>query len=171
MNTFGINPDLTLVRDVETWDNESMQKLKVGISEIFEWYSNNASEEIPNFILFYLRHFLLYHSKGVEVKGCGAGEDTIMFAENRVMPCVRFKDSPDLVEKIPEYYNMKECRSCEVRFYCKKGCLFEQIKNQGPIVELCDIYKHTYKEVSQMVSKLRNNDSFTEVVSQELQND
>jgi uncharacterized protein len=171
MDTLGINPEMTLVRDVDVWDHNSIEKLKVGITEIFDWYIDNPNQEIPYFVLFYLRHFLLYHSKGVEVGNCGAGTNLFSFSENKVVPCNRFKDSPEMLEKIPEFYSMPECQSCEVKNYCKKGCLFEQIKNNGPIVELCDIYKHTYKEVSKMVTKLKNNEHFARLVLEELENE
>lgn len=171
MDTLGINPELTLIRDVEVWDNESIQKLKGGITEIFEWYTDNPSQEMPNFILFYLQHFLLYHGKGVEGSNCGAGKDMFSFTENEVYPCYRFKNKPELMEKIPEFYSMPTCQSCEVKNYCKKGCLFEQIKNNGPITELCEIYKHTYKEVSKMTTKLKLNDHFIRIIHKELEDE
>lgn len=170
-DTLGINPELTLVRDVDIWDSESIGKLKDGITEIFDWYTNHPHREIPNFVLFYLRHFLLYHSKGVEVGNCGAGTSLFSFSENKVVPCNRFKNEPEMLAKIPEFYSMSECQTCEVKNYCKKGCLFEQIKNNGPIVELCDIYKHTYREVSKMTKSLKDNEHFREVVRQELENE
>lgn len=169
MNEFGLNPELTLVRDLDVWDSESIAKLKEGITEIFEWYVDNTDKPIPNFILFYLRHFLLYHNKGVEVSNCGAGKDLLTFSENRVLPCNRFKDNPEMVEKIPEFYQMEECQKCEVRYYCTKGCLFEQIKNNGPIAELCDVYKYIYKQVSIMTKKLSNDANFNRIILEELQ--
>lgn len=170
-DTFGINPELTLVRDVDIWDNESISKLKAGITELFDWYIDHPHREIPNFVLFYLRHFLLYHGKGVTRSNCGAGTELFSFSENKVVPCNRFKDEPEMLAKIPEFYSMSECQTCEVKNYCKKGCLFEQIRNNGPIVELCDIYKHTYKEVSKMTRALKLNEHFTDVVRRELENE
>jgi uncharacterized protein len=169
-DNFGFNPELTLVRDVGVWDRESVDKLLAGIQEMFDWYIANPHEEMPYFIMFYLRHFLNYHTKGVETDNCGAGTDMFMFSENKVVPCTRFKDSPEMIAEIPKYARMPECQTCEVKNYCKKGCLFEQIKNQGPIVELCDIYKYVYKQVSKMSAKLRNNEHFREVLKREIEN-
>jgi uncharacterized protein len=169
-NNFGFNPELTLVRDVGVWDRESVDKLLEGIQEMFDWYIANPHEDIPYFILFYLRHFINYRSKGVETDNCGAGTDVFMFSENKVVPCTRFKDSPEMIELIPKYARMPECQTCEVKNYCKKGCLFEQIKNQGPIVELCDIYKYVYKQVSKMSAKLRDNEHFREILRREIEN-
>ena len=166
---FGFNPELTLVRDVGTWDQLSVEKLKVGITEMFDWYIENPEQGMPYFVLFYLRHFLDYHSKGVTTDNCGAGTHMFMFSENKVVPCTRFKDSPDMIAEIPKYAQMPVCQTCEVRNYCKKGCLFEQIKNQGPIVELCDIYKYTYREVKRMTAALRNNEFFKQVVKEEME--
>ena len=166
---FGFNPELTLVRDVGTWDQDSVDRLKVGITEMFDWYIEDPEQGMPYFVLFYLRHFLDYHSKGVTTDNCGAGTHMFMFSENKVVPCTRFKDRPDMVAEIPKYAQMPVCQTCEVRNYCKKGCLFEQIKNQGPIVELCDIYKYTYREVKRMTAALKNNEFFKQVVREEME--
>jgi len=166
---FGFNPELTLVRDVGTWDQYSVDQLKVGITEMFDWYIENPEQGMPYFVLFYLRHFLDYHSKGVTTDNCGAGTHMFMFSENKVVPCTRFKDSPDMIAEIPKYAQMPVCQTCEVKNYCKKGCLFEQIKNQGPIVELCDIYKYTYREVKRMTAALKNNEFFKQVVREEME--
>jgi sulfatase maturation enzyme AslB (radical SAM superfamily) len=166
---FGFNPELTLVRDVGTWDQDSVDKLKVGITEMFDWYIENPEQGMPYFVLFYLRHFLDYHSKGVTTDNCGAGTHMFMFSENKVVPCTRFKDSPDMIAAIPKYAQMPVCQTCEVKNYCKKGCLFEQIKNQGPIEELCDIYKYTYREVKRMTAALKNNEFFKQVVREEME--
>jgi len=165
---FGVNPELTLVRDMHVWDARSVERLKVGITELFNWYINNPEEEMPYFILFYLRHFINYESSGFVKDFCGAGTDIFMFSENKPVPCNRFKDNPEMVELIPEYQRMSECQTCEVKNYCEKGCLFEQIKNKGPIKELCDVYKFMYKNVGDMTKQLRNNENFKNTVMKEL---
>lgn len=170
-DNFGTNPELTLVRDVGVWDRKSVDKLMVGITELFDWYIANPHEEMPFFIIFYLRHFLNYHSKGVTTDNCGAGTDIFMFSDNKLVPCNRFKDSPEMIEAIPKYAQMPVCQTCEVKNYCKKGCLFEQIKNQGPVVELCDIYKYTYREVKRMTAALKNNEHFKQTVRAEMEKD
>jgi sulfatase maturation enzyme AslB (radical SAM superfamily) len=76
-----------------------------------------------------------------------------------------------MIAAIPQYAQMPECQTCEVKNYCKKGCLFEQIKNQGPIVELCDIYKYVYKEVKRMTAALKNDPYFKRVVLDDLEKD
>lgn len=169
-NNFGFNPELTLVRDVDVWDEASVEKLKNGIQELFDWYIQHPEEEMPFFIAFYMRHFLNYKVKGVETDNCGAGTDVFMFSENKLVPCTRFKDKPELIADIPKYARMAECQTCEVKNYCKKGCLFEQIKNKGPIKELCSIYKFAYKEVSRMTTALKDNRYFQEVVMKEIEN-
>lgn len=170
-NNFGFNPELTLVRDVGVWDEESVLKLKAGITEMFDWYIENSHEQMPYFILFYLRHFLNYHAKQQTTDNCGAGTDMFMFSENKIVPCTRFKDRPDLIAEIPKYARMPECQTCEVKNYCKKGCLFEQIKNKGPIKELCDIYKYMYKEVKRMTATLKENKHFQRTIIEELEKD
>ena len=170
-NHFGINPELTLVRDMGVWDQKSVDRLKDGIKEMFDWYIANPKEEMPFFILFYLRHFLNYSTKGHTKDFCGAGTDIFMFSENKTVPCNRFKDEPKMIEDIPKYIKMSVCQTCEVKNYCEKGCLFEQIKNKGPIVELCDIYKYAYNQVRHMTKSLYNNDYFKNTVMMELEKD
>jgi uncharacterized protein len=165
---FGFNPELTLVRDVGTWDKASVEKLKVGITELFDYYIQNPSEEIPNFIKFYLKHFIMKTKEGYTKDNCGAGTDILMFSENNIVPCNRFKDDPEMIADIPKYAKMKECETCEVRDYCEKGCLFEQIKNKGPIEELCDIYRYVYREVKRMIRDLKENTEFREMIKKEI---
>jgi radical SAM protein with 4Fe4S-binding SPASM domain len=167
---FGFNADLTLVRDVGTWTPKSVEKLQVGITELVDYYINKPDQEIPKFIQFYLRHFIR-KSQGVVRDNCGAGTSIFMFSENKIVPCNRFKDSPDMIAEIPKYAQMKECQTCEVRDYCEKGCLFEQIKNQGPIVELCDLYKYIYREVKRMTVVLKDNEHFRATIKKELTNE
>jgi len=128
----------------------------------------NTEEDMPNFIKYYFRHFLNYEVKNYTKDFCGAGTDIFMFSENKLVPCNRFKDSPELIEKIPSYHKMSVCQTCEVKNYCEKGCLFEQIKNEGPIKELCDIYKFMYRNVSQMTKKLKDDLNFKSVVMKEI---
>jgi uncharacterized protein len=169
-DNFGFNPQLTLVRDVGTWSRPGVEKLKAGIAQLVDWYIDNPEEDMPYFILFYLRHFINYRARGYVADNCGAGTNVFMFSENKVVPCTRFKDSPEMIEAIPKYARMPECESCEVKNYCQKGCLFEQIKNQGPIVELCDIYKYTYREVKRIASSLKNNQNFKKIIEKEINN-
>jgi uncharacterized protein len=168
-NNFGFNANLTLVRDLGTWDKNRVEKLKIGIKELFDWYISNPQEEMPFFIKFYLRHFLNYTVKKYENQYCGAGTDILMFDENKVIPCTRFKKQPELIKEIPIYSKMSVCQTCEVKNYCEKGCLFEQIKNKGPIEEICDIYKFIYRNVKEMTSNLKNNTNFRNEIKKEIE--
>lgn len=169
-DNFGFNPQLTLVRDIGTWDDNRVEKLKVGIDELFDWYVQNPQEEMPYFIKHFFGHVLNYKVKHYVTDNCGAGSDVWMFSENKVVPCTRFKDEPELIEIIPKYAKMKECETCEVKNVCEKGCLYEQIKNGGPIVELCDLYKHIYGWINTMTARLRHNQYFIKTVQKELEN-
>ena len=164
----GINPVMTLVRDLNVWDAESVQKFNAGFTELVNWYILNAdTEEMPNMMVDYLRHVLLYSVKRMTLDFCGAGDTHFSFTENEMLPCNRFQEKQYL-EKIPEFKRMKECESCDVKNYCKKGCLFENIKNGGPIVELCDMYRHIYQEISRMVTELNSNRVFREYMQREI---
>jgi sulfatase maturation enzyme AslB (radical SAM superfamily) len=169
---FGLNPHLTLVRDIGTWNADSVTQLKKGIDELFAWYISNASTvDMPNFISRFYKHIVLYKVKKHEVHSCGAGETHLSFSENKEVPCNRFKNQPDVIRKIPIFRAMPACQTCEVRYYCTKGCLYEQINNDGPIVELCDIYKYIYASIFKMISTIKHVPRFVELTKKEILNE
>lgn len=162
----GMNPDLTLIRDVGVWSFEEAAKVNAGFSELIQWYEENINQvEMPNLIKQYLKHIILYSSKKIVVDHCGAGINHLSFTENKVIPCNRFKDD-ESINKIPEFRHMKECQSCEVRNYCKKGCLYENIKNDGPLEEICVMYKHFYKETIGLVKKLKDEPQMKAIIEE-----
>lgn len=164
----GINTSLTLVRDINIWDEESVALFNAGFTEFVNWYIQNADkEEMPGMILHYFRHVILYSAKRMSLDFCGAGTTYFSFSENNLIPCNRFKEE-EYLNQIPQFRQMKECESCSVKNYCTKGCLYENIKNGGPIAELCDMYRHIYKEISRMVSELSRNDVFREFMQKEI---
>lgn len=171
LRTMKVNPELTIVRDIGTWNAESVEQLKIGITELFDWYKNNAdSEEIPNFILFYLKHVIMYKVKKQEIKTCGAGNSYFSFSENKLIPCNRFKDQPDVISKIPLFVEMPKCVTCEIKSYCNKGCLYEHIQNNGPIDELCEIYKHIFLKIFDMIEFLKDNSKFIAILKKGIEN-
>jgi radical SAM protein with 4Fe4S-binding SPASM domain len=165
----GVNAKLTLVRDVGTWNAVSVDRLQQGITEFVDWYIEHPEEEMPQFLRFYLRHFVQHATSGFVKQYCGAGETVKMFSDNKLLPCTRFKDNPEAIGKIPAFKQMKECLTCEVRSYCEKGCLFEQIKNDGPIVELCSLYKYIYAEIRRMTAALQHTPQFLRTIAEDAQ--
>lgn len=152
----GVNPSLTLIRDVGVWTEEDAFKVNEGFSDLMRWYKNNFSfADMPNLIREYMGHIILYSTKKMRVDNCGAGISHLSFTENQVIPCNRFKDS-ESIAKIPQFRMMRECESCEVRNYCKKGCLYENIKNDGPVSEICIMYKHFYKEILELIAEKKD---------------
>ena len=167
-DNFGLNAGLTLVRDVGVWSFEDAERFNRGFTELVDWYIENVDgDEVPGLILSYLQHFLRYLMKGLEVENCGAGASYFSFTEDETLPCNRFQEKK-YMEKIPEFVKMKECRGCEAEKYCRKGCLFENIKNNGPIVEICEMYKHMYREVSRMTRVLQKNTVFRDLIMGEM---
>lgn len=165
-NTLGINPGLTLVRDIGVWDEQSAKRFNESFTELVNWYIAHVEvEEMPGLMKEYLGHILLFASKKIRVDNCGASETNFNFTNNKMTPCIRFKDQ-ETIDMIPQYQLMEKCKTCEVRDYCRKGCMYENIKNGGPILELCDMYKHMYKELSRMVKLLNGNKTFRLVLNE-----
>lgn len=170
-NKLGTNTELTLIRDRGVWTMDNVGPLIAGIEELFEWYENSDGSDMPQFILFYYRHFLLYESKGVVVNSCGAGKETLFYSKDKVVPCVRFNGEAEAESKIDDFREMEACKKCSVRNYCKKGCLFEQIKNNEPIEELCIIYRSIYNRISVMVGVMAKNNNFLSITRQEIESE
>jgi uncharacterized protein len=170
-NVMGSKPELTLVRDIGTWDAESVEKLKAGIDELFQWYINNPEEDIPSLIHFYLMHVIVYKAKGYEMDTCGASVDYWAVDQNQKVPCTRFTNEPETIAKIPEFTKMLPCHTCEVKNYCRKGCLYEQIHNDGPIEELCEIYKYIYKNIFIMLERLKHHNGFVNMIKEAIENE
>lgn len=148
---FGMNPELTLVRDRGTWTQEQVEQLKKGIDDIFEWAVN--ASVMPNFVVPWVTDVLRYHGKGVVIDGCGVNKDIhTTTQENKTVTCNRFKDDPEALKGIT--YQWKECGTCRVKNYCHKGCMYEQVKSGGPIPELCDIYKYCYDKARALIPNL-----------------
>jgi uncharacterized protein len=157
---FGTYPEMALVKDVGVWKPASVANLNAGVTELVNWCISNPDLPIPPLIDTYLNSIISYHRRGYTRDYCGAGRDIVMFSDNKLLPCTRFKDREDLIPLIPQFTRMPACETCEVKHYCSKGCLIEQMKNGQPITELCDVYKHIYSEVQRMVAALQHNHTF-----------
>ena len=163
---YGANANFTLVKDIGVWNNESVELLKKGIDELVEWYINNVdNEEIPETLKQYINSVVLFKSKGYIVKSCGAGFDHLSFSENKIISCNRFKNEPELEKLIPVFLEMNKCNNCEIKNYCKKGCMYENIKNDGPIDEVCEIFKYFFNKTFYIINKLKTNNRFKELLT------
>jgi uncharacterized protein len=160
LETLNLNPNLTLIRDIGVWEDEDTQKFNEAFTELINWYIENVeTAEMPRLMREYLGHIVLYASKKRSTDYCGASETHFSFTENKLIACNRFK-SQDMINKIPSFRKMQACETCEVNKFCKKGCLFENIKNEGPIKEICGMYKHIYRELQRMSKALSTNSTF-----------
>lgn len=165
---YGANPKMTVIQDRNVWNSESVELLKSSIDDLFNWYIEDTSRELPNTILHFLKVIILNKAKGIEVKNCSAGFEHLSFSENKLIACNRFKDEPELEALIPEFQEMEKCQNCEIKNYCKKGCLYENIKNNGPIDEICEIFKYFYVKIEYMLKVLKNDEKFKELILKEI---
>lgn len=167
LNKFSFNTEMTLIRDVGVWTPRLVKEFNQAFDELVNWYIDNVNtEKMPGLLLEYARHMLLYSVKRKTMHSCGAGESYFSFTEDKMIPCNRFKKQEDL-DKIAKFRYMPECQSCEASKYCKKGCLYENIQNKGPILELCDIYRHIYKKLAKMFEQLQYNQRFNQFILRE----
>lgn len=165
---YGANAQMTIIKDIGVWTLEDVQKLKFGIKELADWYIEDTSRDLPETLRYYLKSIVLHKAKRYEVQSCGAGKTHLSFSENKLISCNRFKDEPELEAQIPNFLEMPECQKCEVKQYCKKGCMYENIKNGKPIVEVCEIFKYSYSIIEYMLKTLKNDKNFKEIIKKEI---
>lgn len=166
---YGANAEIAIIKDINVWDNSSIEKLINSFEELFLYYEADTTRLFPASFMYYLRHVLINKSKHIEIKSCGASENYFSFSENKLIACNRFKDEPQIEEKIPEFLNMEKCQTCEVKGYCRRGCLYENIKNDGPIDEICIFFKYIYNRIDKMLITLKDDNNFKKIIRSEIE--
>jgi len=155
---FGVNPKITMVRDIGTWHEENIKQAKQDITELMNYAIE--SNTIPGFFEHFLTHILRYHKKGYIPKDCGAGNTILAFHNNKFFSCYRYFDKEDIFSGIGTEEIQEFCKTCEVNQYCEKGCLIQQLENQKPIEHLCELYKHIYWLIIENINTLNKEKVF-----------
>jgi len=140
--------NMTLIRDNNSWTIQQADKflndLKSYIKVIFA-FGYNTMNEIPSLIRIYLSSYLNYAIFKVPQSDCGIGDtyQTIL-ADSTVTDCERFSRNDIIYTEDLKNSVLSECKTCNIKNYCNKGCIYEQIVNTKPMHELCYIYKGIY---------------------------
>lgn len=149
----GFIPNMTLVRDVGTWDEEQSKNFLQDFSSYIQFLipkinndEYNSFSELPGLIKTYLNAILEYKIKQNACTNCRCGDTyNAILPSGDVLPCERFARDNETYQKFVDDEKrekiMNECNTCEIRDVCHKGCIYEQLKNDEPISELCAIYK------------------------------
>jgi uncharacterized protein len=162
-NLFGVDPNITLVRDIGTWHEGNIQQTKQDIKELMNY--SLETNTIPGFFAHFLAHILRYHKKGYTPKDCGAGDTVLAFHDDNFYSCYRYFDKEDIFStKVNSEQIQDFCKTCEVNQYCEKGCLIQQLENQKPIEYLCEIYKYIYSLLISNINTL-NSDIIAEKIN------
>jgi len=169
LSEYGANPHFTLIEDIGVWDTESTNKIIQSIDELYNWYIEDTTREFPEFFKHFLQAVVIYRAKNYKAQNCGAGSSHMSFSENKVTACNRFKDEPELEAQIPDYQIMQECLACPIKNYCKKGCIYENIKNDGPITEVCTIFKHVHVIINSLLQNQKTDENFIKVIKEMVQ--
>ena len=155
---FGITPDLTLVRDVGTWNTEQSNNFLAQFGEYVKFIIPKINNDeynfktLPGLIRTYINAIFEYSIKNNAKTDCRCGDTyTSILPSGEIIPCERFKRNNDVYDifKNKELKDdvMSACNTCEIRDVCHKGCIYEQLLNNGVIPELCAIYKGIVKEL------------------------
>ena len=144
----GLIPNMTLVRDVGTWTDVQSQNFLRQFKEYIQFMipKINNDEPVPGLIQTYLNAILEFKIKGNAKTDCRCGTDyNAILPTGDMVPCERFARDQETFDKFKDNdlrsFIMNECNTCEIRDVCHKGCIYEQLKNNAPISELCAIYK------------------------------
>ena len=143
----GLIADMTLVRDIDSWTNHQVNNFLIDYKKYINFIKSEIDtypsfKSLPGLIKTYLNPLLEFHMKNNSQNDCGCGTSHMaVIPDGRIVPCERFvrTDSINLLEHRNEI--LKDCNTCDIKDICHKGCIYEQLQNNGPITELCDIYK------------------------------
>lgn len=161
LSRIGLLPDLTLVRDIGCWNKDQVEIFKYHyksyINYIISLIKNNTYNEfieIPLLVRKYLAALLesVINSNNKTDCGCGTNYITVT-PDKRLSPCERFLRDDSTINKMNNKWEvLDKCLKCDIYNYCDKGCIYEQLKNEGPIQELCDIYHIIFIEIQRLIS-------------------
>jgi uncharacterized protein len=156
----GLVPDMTLVRDIGSWNDEQVQTFNKEFTKYINYLGDfkqyKTYNEIPGLIKTYLNPVLEFFMKGHEQEDCGVGTSYwAITPQKKIVACERFeRDSTTLLTN--KYIVTDVCDKCDISQFCHRGCTYEQIKNKAPIAELCEIYKYINKEITELISRTRH---------------
>lgn len=155
----GLTPDITIVRDIGSWDSKQVKHFKIAFDTYINYIIYNKLDnistfsELPGLIKNYLNSILEFHIKKNVQKDCGLGKSYFAVLPNqKILPCERFDRDNETLSKLSNRdIILNECNICDIRNYCHKGCIYEQLKNNAVIPELCEIYKFIFAKLKLMI--------------------
>ena len=162
LTSFNCPISIGLVKDIDSWTNQQVDKF---LKQLDEWTSivinevnNNTMNfgTLPDLIRSHLNNIFEFTIQGNTRSTCGAGHTiNASTSKSDLIPCIRFERIPHLLptltKEVIQYGYL--CDSCEIRHVCPKGCLYENIKNGGPVIEVCNIYKGIHNIVKRLLKE------------------
>lgn len=160
LEKIGLTPDLTIVRDIGCWNILQVEVFKYHYSQYIDYLIEEINNgkyiefgTLPLLLKKYLAALFESRINGNLKQDCGCGTRYLTVTPNKqISPCERFLRDTTTITKLENKDNvLSVCNTCDIRDYCDRGCIYEQLKNNGPIVELCAIYKIIFSEVLRLV--------------------
>lgn len=148
LREIGLQPNITIVRDIGTWTSNQVKTFLYQYREYVNYILNiefkdyKSTREVPGLLGIYLYAILNYHINGSKQPKCSAGKNFFAVTpKGKIVSCERFERDVNNIVHMKDYdMVMTKCNSCDIQAYCHQGCNYEQLKNNGPIDELCEIY-------------------------------
>lgn len=160
LENLGLSPDLTIVRDIGCWNAEQVEVFKYHYTQYITCLIIDINDdkyktfrELPSLLKKYLAALLEAKVNGNLKTDCQCGIKYLTVTpDKQISPCERFLRDTETITKLSNKVNvLSACDTCSIRDYCDRGCTFEQLKNNGPILELCEIYKIIFIEVLRLI--------------------
>jgi radical SAM protein with 4Fe4S-binding SPASM domain len=174
-------PDFTLVRD-NIWNGKTLHLFRTQIKELADQtilFIEDELETMPGIFSLYMLDTIIGEKYGKREFACFAGCGGAGFMPNGwVYPCARFGsnlDSPVANSINKDIYirldginpkTFTKCLNCELRQYCNTGCTYEQVKNGGPVDDVCTLFKMCYEQAYRITETLKNTETFHNTIKQ-----
>lgn len=149
--------DMVLLRDRNIWSEKDLGIFRTNYANYLVMITSNLSSydkfsKLPGLFRDYLSPILEYHTSGIVASTCGINTGEYKsFINNEHISCERFTRTNDEYKLINLRKYLDICNGCNIRHYCNRGCLYEQIQNDGPISELCSIYRIIFQEIKEVL--------------------
>jgi len=151
--------NMEIVRDIGSFSKEQSNIFINNYKEYIKYILPEiaACQEIDKLPILFTKYFnqFMMGLKG-QYKGCQAGTKNNAYIEkdDRYISCLRFNrtnDEEKYLNNLDKY--IFKCQTCSIKTMCGYGCIYEIIQNNGPIEELCLIYKGIFKIIQEYIIK------------------
>jgi len=162
LEKLGLNPGMTIVRDKGVFSFEQVKYFQQDYIKYILFLKKRISndfyksfDDLPHMIKAPLSFLFEFVERGIKKQDCSIGKtNNAITPYGEIIPCIRMTKDRNIQrafeEKKHESY-FEACNTCQIRNVCDRGCLVEHIRNDGLILELCEVYKIQFAELKHLL--------------------